>query len=69
MFEDKNFKFKLSGIVSEINTDQGYMKVRINSDYKYYNFDHSSFILDKNFTLTDYLMTTLAAEPSELRRI
>lgn len=23
-------------------------------DYKYYNFDHSSFILDKNFTLTDY---------------
>ena len=35
---DKNFNLKLSGIVSEINTDQGYMKVRINSDYKYYNF-------------------------------
>ena len=35
---DKSFNLKLSGIVSEINTDQGYMKVRINSDYKYYNF-------------------------------
>ena len=35
---DKNFSLKLSGIVSEINTDKGYMKVRVNSDYKYYNF-------------------------------
>ena len=28
---------KLSGIVSEINAEKGYMKVRINSEYKYYN--------------------------------
>lgn len=35
---DRNFELKLSGIVSEINTDKGYMKVRVNSDYKYYNF-------------------------------
>ncbi|MGN1300215.1 MAG: WG repeat-containing protein [Clostridia bacterium] len=35
---DKNFSLKLSGIVSEINTDKGYMKVRVNFDYKYYNF-------------------------------
>ena len=35
---DKNFSLKLSGIVSEINVDKGYMKVRVNSDYKYYNF-------------------------------
>lgn len=35
---DRNFGLKLSGIVSEINTDRGYMKVRVNSEYKYYNF-------------------------------
>ena len=35
---DRNFALKLSGIVSEINTDKGYMKVRVNSEYKYYNF-------------------------------
>lgn len=34
---DKNFSLKLSGIVSEINAEKGYMKVRINSEYKYYN--------------------------------
>lgn len=35
---DRNFNLKLSGIVSEINTDKGYMKVRVNDEYKYYNF-------------------------------
>lgn len=35
---DSSFNLKLSGIVSEINTDKGYIKVRIDSDYKYYNF-------------------------------
>lgn len=35
---DSSFNLKLSGIVSEINTDKGYIKVRIDSEYKYYNF-------------------------------
>lgn len=35
---DRNFSLKLSGIVSELNTDKGYMKIRIDSNYKYYNF-------------------------------
>ena len=35
---DRNFNLKLSGIVSEINTEKGYMKVRVDSNYKYYNF-------------------------------
>lgn len=35
---DRNFNLKLSGIVSEMNKDKGYMKVRVDSDYKYYNF-------------------------------
>ncbi len=35
---DRNFEVKLSGIISEINTENGYMKVRTNGEYKYYNF-------------------------------
>lgn len=35
---DTNFNLKLSGIVSEINISKGYMKIRIDSEYKYYNF-------------------------------
>lgn len=35
---DSGFNNKLSGIVSEINTDKGYMKLRIDNEYKYYNF-------------------------------
>lgn len=35
---DRNFNLKLSGIISEVNVDKGYMKVRVNTDYKYYNF-------------------------------
>lgn len=35
---DRNFNLKISGIVSEINTEKGYMKVRVNDEYKYYNF-------------------------------
>ena len=29
---------KLSGILSEINITNGYMRIRIDNDYKYYNF-------------------------------
>lgn len=35
---DRNFEVKLSGIVSEINTEIGYLRVRVGSEYKYYNF-------------------------------
>ena len=35
---DTNFEIKLMGILSEINTDTGYMKLKIDDNYKYYNF-------------------------------
>lgn len=35
---DTNFNIKLKGILSELNTDKGYMKLKINGEYKYYNF-------------------------------
>ncbi len=35
---DNNLGQKISGIVSEINTDIGYIKVFTNDEYKYYNF-------------------------------
>ena len=35
---DSEFNVKLKGIVSELNTEEGYMKLRINDEYKYYNF-------------------------------
>ena len=35
---DRNFEVKLSGIISEINDENGYMKVRVDGEYKYYNF-------------------------------
>ena len=35
---DTSFNVKVTGIVSEINTSKGYVKVRVNGEYKYYNF-------------------------------
>lgn len=35
---DRNFEVKLSGIISEINVSKGYMKVRLEDQYKFYNF-------------------------------
>ena len=35
---DTNLEQKLSGIVSDINIDKGYIKIYTNSEYKYYNF-------------------------------
>lgn len=35
---DRNFNIKASGIVSEINEDKNYIRIRINNEYKYYNF-------------------------------
>lgn len=35
---DTTFNVKATGIVSEINTSKGYVKVRVDGEYKYYNF-------------------------------
>ena len=35
---DSNFEVKIVGILSELNTDDGYMKIKIEDNYKYYNF-------------------------------
>ncbi len=35
---DINFNVKLKGILSDINTDKGYMKLKVDGEYKYYNF-------------------------------
>lgn len=49
---DNNLGQKVTGIISEINTDKGYIKVYANDDYKYYNFKleekNSSDILTEN---------------------
>ncbi len=35
---DNSFNVKVTGIVSEINTSKGFVKVRVDDEYKYYNF-------------------------------
>ena len=35
---DSNFETKVVGILSELNTDNGYMKIKVDEGYKYYNF-------------------------------
>lgn len=35
---DSNLSQKLTGIISEINTDKGYIKIYTGNEYKYYNF-------------------------------
>lgn len=35
---DTEFNVKLQGILSELNKDKGYMKLKIGDEYKYYNF-------------------------------
>ncbi len=35
---DSNFEVKAQGILSEINTDDGYLKIKVGEDYKFYNF-------------------------------
>lgn len=37
-FIANDFNIKLTGILSELNIASGYMKVRVNEEYKYYNF-------------------------------
>lgn len=35
---DTNFELKLTGIINQIDTQKGYMRVRVGEEYKYYNF-------------------------------
>lgn len=35
---DKDLNLKVEGILSEVNTDKNFIKMRINENYKYYNF-------------------------------
>ena len=35
---DKNFKLQLTGIISEVNIENGYIVIRTGSEQKYYNF-------------------------------
>ena len=35
---DSNLAQKITGIISEINIEKGYIKVYVNNEYKYYNF-------------------------------
>lgn len=35
---NSNFELKLTGIISDLDIDKGYMKVRQDGEYKYYNF-------------------------------
>lgn len=35
---NRNFEVKLKGIINEINTQLGYLRIRVGSEYKYYNF-------------------------------
>lgn len=36
---NSNFEIKVTGIISEINKEKKYIKVKVNDDYKYYNFN------------------------------
>ena len=35
---NSNFETKLTGILNELNEEKGYLKIRTDSEYKYYNF-------------------------------
>lgn len=35
---NSNFEVKFTGILSQINIDEGYLKIKIQDEYKYYNF-------------------------------
>ena len=57
---DTNFEVRLMGILSEMNTDDGYMKLNIDNEDKYYNFrfeektvqniltDHNIYLSNQN---------------------
>ena len=35
---NSNFELKLTGIISEVNSEKGYFRIRVGEEYKYYNF-------------------------------
>lgn len=35
---DNNFEVKLTGIISEVNEEKGYIRIRVGDNYEYYNF-------------------------------
>lgn len=35
---DSDFNYKVSGIISDVNVENGYIRIRVGNDYKYYNF-------------------------------
>ena len=35
---DSEFNIKVTGVISELNKDKGYMKLKVDDEYKYYNF-------------------------------
>lgn len=51
---DSNFNVKATGILSEINTDKLYIRMRINDEYKYYNLkgeEKSNIVTLENNTI------------------
>lgn len=54
---DREMKVKVTGIISEVNDEKGYIKVRVADEYKYYNFKFeekkSSEILKSNTLFLD----------------
>ncbi len=53
---DTDFNIKVTGIVSEINTNKGYVKVRVNGEYKYYNFKLENKTAKEIFTINTLFM-------------
>lgn len=54
---DGQYNKKLEGIVSDINTDKGYLKIRINDEYKYYNFKFEEKKNTELFTSNDIFLS------------
>lgn len=54
---DSNLENKISGIITEINTDKNYIKVKIDKNYKYYNFKGSE-LTEKDINPTNTLFLT-----------
>ena len=52
---DTEFNIKLTGILSELNTEEGYMKLKIDDEYKYYNFKFEEKVASEVSTGTLFL--------------
>lgn len=52
---DTNYVVKVKGVLSELNTDKGYMKIKVNGEYKYYNFK-----FEEKSLFDIYILNTLA---------